>query len=217
MLCPVLTSQMQLFRHIQAIKRLRYEAPLSTAYMEAEGSSLSERQWVAYKSTSYALQWVLLYGEDRYFRRHSGVRFAGLWRALKQRTDPNYIWPGGSTITMQLARNLFLSPQKALRRKMSEIVLALQMEWFLPKTRILEIYINVIEMGKGVWGIHEGCMHFYKKTPDQIDVLEAIVLACLLGAPKRALRAEEILAAFMPSSGGSRLPCGAVRSSTRTS
>ena len=172
--------------HTANIRRLKLMQPTETAYMLAEGQRLADRTWTPLHRVSSSVLWVFLYGEDRFFQMHKGVTLAGLtrsWRAITQ--SERYIWPGGSSISMQLARNLYLSPDKTFSRKAQEIGLAIQMEMLLSKARIYELYLHTIEMGPGIWGIGEGSQHYCLKLASTVNIAEAIMMACLLGAPKK--------------------------------
>lgn len=179
---------MRLFRWYSTINDLTVNNPLDTAYMRAENQIIQSQRWIPLASVSNSLQWAIVYGEDRHFLSHRGITFSGIRRSWRQMRDPTHIWPGGSSISMQLARNLFLSPEKRLTRKANEACLACVMEVILTKPRIFELYLNVFEMGPGLWGVNEGCQHYCDKLPSQINLVEAVFLAAMLGAPKRPIR-----------------------------
>jgi monofunctional biosynthetic peptidoglycan transglycosylase len=179
---------MRLFPRHAAIYSLVRHNPVDTAYMRAESQTLQTRDWIPLDSVSNALQWAILYGEDRHFLKHRGITLAGVGRSWKQLTDQTHIWPGGSSISMQLSRNLFLSQEKSISRKVREAYLACVMEIILTKARIFELYLNVLELGAGIWGVNEGCRHYCGKQPSQINLVEAIFLSAILGAPSRPIK-----------------------------
>ncbi|MGH7844037.1 MAG: transglycosylase domain-containing protein, partial [Candidatus Binatia bacterium] len=106
-----------------------------------------------------------------------------LKEALKEDLETGRFKRGASTITMQLARNLYLSPEKSLLRKGREIMIAFEMERLLSKRRIFEIYLNVIEWAPGVYGAEMAARHYYAKSAASLDLLEAATLAALLPSP----------------------------------
>jgi monofunctional glycosyltransferase len=129
---------------------------------------------------------ALVHAEDNHFFRHRGVD----WHATRKAAirwlcaRPN---GGGSTITQQLARNLFLVPNQTPHRKLLEILIAMRLERNLSKQRILELYANVVEYGEGVWGISDAARHYFSAAPDELDPFEIIFLCSLLPAPRQAL------------------------------
>lgn len=136
------------------------------------------------KSTSRIskyITWCLLATEDRDFYNHDGVSYKGLIRGiLKTITGSTQ---GGSTITMQLARNLFLSHEKSLGRKINEIDLARKLELRYSKNEILLLYLNTVYFGKGAHGIWAASQEYFSKTPDKLNVSESAVLVGLLQSP----------------------------------
>ena len=121
--------------------------------------------------------------EDGTFYSHRGILPAALknaWKRNKQLGMPVY---GGSTITMQTARTIFLVPEKSYLRKYLEMIIALEMEAVLGKDRIFELYLNYAEWGKGVFGIQAGSLHHYKRGIANISVNEAVRLVTLLSSP----------------------------------
>lgn len=121
--------------------------------------------------------------EDGTFFQHKGVLPAAIkhaWNLNKNLGKPLY---GGSTITMQTARTLFLVPEKSYLRKYLEVILAFEMEWILGKDRIFELYLNNAEWGKGVYGIEAASFYHYKKSVSKLSTDQAIRLVTLLSSP----------------------------------
>ncbi|HXV83659.1 MAG TPA: biosynthetic peptidoglycan transglycosylase, partial [Candidatus Binatia bacterium] len=116
---------------------------------------------------------------------HTGVDFIELKEALKKDWETGSFARGGSTITMQLAKNLYLSPSKNPLRKATEIVIAWQLEQTLSKRRILEIYLNVVEWGSNIYGIEAAARHYFAKPAVRLDIVEAATLAALLPSPRK--------------------------------
>lgn len=132
---------------------------------------------------------MIIATEDYRFNEHPGIDIDAIKRAYFINRKAGYFMYGGSTITQQLARTLFLYPKKILVRKYLEIIIAFELEMFLPKERILELYVNYCEWGKGIYGITAASRHYYSRdmnrlTPDEVARLVAILanpLSCTPG------------------------------------
>ena len=122
--------------------------------------------------------------EDRRFRSHLGVDPIGLARAAFQNMLNGHVVQGGSTITQQLAKNLFLTGERTLLRKGQELVLTTALELMLSKERILEIYLNNVEWGEGVFGAEAAAQHYFRKPAARLNANEAARLAVMLPSPK---------------------------------
>jgi hypothetical protein len=146
---------------------------------------------------------AFLEAEDARFFHHHGFDLAMIRRALAADLDAGRFERGASTVTQQLAKNLFLSGERTLMRKLEEAVLAWRIEQVLDKRRILELYLNLVELGPGVYGVGEGAERYFGKEPDQLTAAEAAELAALLPAPRRGMddawqRRYQTLAARLP-------------------
>jgi monofunctional biosynthetic peptidoglycan transglycosylase len=154
------------------------------------------QQWVPYAAISPHLKRAVIASEDAGFTEHSGVE----WDAIEQAWEKNQraearaekrAQPapakvvGGSTITQQLAKNLFLSGERTVLRKAQEFVLTLMLEALLSKQRILEIYLNNVEWGEGLFGAQAAARHYFGKDASRLGPQEAAQLAVMLPAPKR--------------------------------
>ncbi|MFM2276133.1 MAG: hypothetical protein RL211_2005 [Pseudomonadota bacterium] len=165
------------------------------------------QQWVSYENISHNLKRAVIASEDGDFINHDGVDWEALEKAWQKnakaqervekqiaaataRAKPLAKLPkppkviGGSTITQQLAKNLFLSGERTLMRKGQEIVLTFALEMLLSKERILEIYLNNVEWGEGVFGAEAAAQHYYRKPAAKLSVYEAARLAVMLPRPK---------------------------------
>lgn len=140
--------------------------------------------WVPYGSISEHLKKAVLLAEDAAFFSHNGVDMNELKEALKRDWETGSFKRGGSTITMQLAKNLYLNPSKNPLRKVKEIIIARQLEQALPKRRIFEIYLNVVEWGRNIYGVEAAARHYFGKSAAGLDILEAATLAALLPSPR---------------------------------
>ena len=196
------------------IALMRVVNPESTAFERSEvyrvakntGRLKWRQQWVSYASVSDHLKRAIIASEDASFIVHDGVDMQALEKAwdknakAEQRAaqsgsrpdaDPAKTAPvkmpkivGGSTITQQLAKNLFLSGERNLLRKGQELLLTLMLEALLSKQRILEIYLNNVEWGEGVFGAEAAARHYYRKPASQLSAYEAARLAVMLPRPK---------------------------------
>jgi monofunctional glycosyltransferase len=194
LLAIVVAGLVYFYSTLPDVKTLKTKNPKSTAFMELrdqeykrKGVKTSRQQiWLSYGAISEHLKKAVLISEDASFFSHGGIDIIELQEALKKDWATGSFARGGSTITMQLAKNLYLSPSKNPLRKMREIVIAWQLEQALPKRRIFEIYLNVVEWGLNVYGAEAASRHYFGKSAALIDVLEAATLAALLPSPRNA-------------------------------
>ena len=165
------------------------------------------QQWTPYDEISENLKKAVIASEDASFNTHEGVDVEALEKAweknakadarAEQRSQQSANQPtanrlqpkppkiiGGSTITQQLAKNLFLSGERTLLRKGQELVLTVMLERLLSKQRILEIYLNSVEWGEGVFGAEAAAQHYYRKSASKLSAYEAARLAVMLPRPK---------------------------------
>jgi penicillin-binding protein 1A len=123
--------------------------------------------------------------EDRRFYHHHGIDPVGLTRAILANLMRRSLWQGGSTITQQLAKNLFLTPERSLMRKLEEVVLALWLEHKFTKAEILELYLNRVYFGFGAYGVEAASQRYFGKSARQVTLAEAALLAGLVKSPSR--------------------------------
>ena len=166
--------------------------PTSTAFMDARLSAMREKnpaaklkqQWVPYLKISNNLKRAVLVAEDDKFADHEGFDWDGIQRAMEKNEKKGKVVAGGSTITQQLAKNLFLSGNRSMIRKGEEALITVLMEHILDKERILEIYLNVIEWGDGVFGAEAASRHYYGVSASQLSVEQAARLAAMVPRPR---------------------------------
>jgi monofunctional glycosyltransferase len=178
---------------IRDVSSLRTENPIETALMryrdeqsrETKRKRLRRQAWTPLSHISNQLIQAVLISEDDKFFQHDGFDWEGIKVAMEKNIDRRRWSSGGSTITQQLAKNLYLNPSKNPFRKLREAVLAVQMETALSKKRILELYLNVIEWGDGVYGIGAASEYYFNNSPAQINAAQAIRLASVLPNPLR--------------------------------
>jgi monofunctional biosynthetic peptidoglycan transglycosylase len=189
------------------VAELKSSPPKTTAFMElrknqlrAQGKSDAlEWKWVAYGKISPYLRRAVLVAEDNAFYDHEGVDKEAMKEAFERNWKRGKVTHGGSTITQQLAKNLYLSPSRNPLRKVREYFIARSLEKHLPKKRILEIYLNVVEMGERVYGAEAAARHYFKKSASALTTREAALLAGCLpnprvmnpGNPNKRLRARQ--------------------------
>jgi monofunctional glycosyltransferase len=190
---------------------MRWIDPVSTTFQRSEAWRLLNtrgridwsQEWVDAERISVHLKRAVIASEDAAFAGHTGVDWASLekaWdrnqraearaeaRAQQQPPGGRKVEPkvvGGSTITQQLAKNLFLSGERTVLRKAQEFVITLMLEGLLPKRRILEIYLNSVEWGEGLFGAQAAAHHYFRIDAQRLGIDQAARLAVMLPAPKR--------------------------------
>jgi monofunctional glycosyltransferase len=172
---------------------LAKENPKSTAWMElrdrearANGKQPRRYQiWKPIQSISPNLKNAVLIAEDAAFFQHEGLDYGEIREAIKINAEKMEFARGASTITQQLAKNLYLSPSKNPLRKIKEIFLTFSLERQLSKKRIFEIYLNVIEWGDGVYGAEAAARRYYGKSCSELSATEAASLAAVIINPRR--------------------------------
>ena len=171
---------------------LATEHPDTTAFMEQRRKDLASEgkdpfidyHWVPYGAVSPNLRRAVLVAEDDAFYQHEGVDVEGLKEALKKDIERKKLAFGGSTITQQLAKNLYLTPSKNPIRKIKELIIAKRLEKELTKKRILELYLNVVEFGEHVYGAEAASRFYFHKPASNLTPKEAALLAGCLPNPR---------------------------------
>ena len=143
------------------------------------------RIWVPLSRISPYLQKAVIVAEDASFYRHRGFDWPGIRDAATRNWDRGELRRGGSTITQQLAKNLYLSPEKNFVRKLHEALITRALEDRLSKRRILELYLNVVEWGHGIYGAEAAARHHFGKAALDLTPAEAALLAGILPSPRR--------------------------------
>lgn len=166
--------------------------PSASAFMEEQLTKLQQddpdaelrHQWVAYERISPHLKRALIASEDAKFLDHEGFDWEGIQTAWEKNLKKGRIVAGGSTISQQLAKNLFLSSRKTPWRKGEEAIITLMLEKMMSKRRIFEIYLNVIEWGNGVFGAEAAARHYYKSAATGLSASQAAKLAAMVPNPR---------------------------------
>ena len=171
----------------------RWNDPQQTAFMQRELAVLQARnpkaelkyRWVPYERVSVSLKRAVITAEDARFAEHEGVDWDAIEKAYKDNVKRGRTARGGSTITQQLAKNLFLSPDRSYIRKAQELVITFMIEAFWDKRRILEVYLNVVEWGEAVFGAEAAARHYFAVSAAQLGPEQAARMAAYLPNPKR--------------------------------
>ncbi len=166
--------------------------PSTSAFMETQLEILQDKnpdaelqhQWVPYAKISNNLKRALIASEDAKFVDHEGFDWDGIQKAYEKNLKKGRIVAGGSTISQQLAKNLFLSGKRSPFRKIEEAAITVMMEAVMDKQRIFEIYLNVIEWGNGVFGAEAAARHYYHVSASQLSAAQAAKLAAMVPNPR---------------------------------
>lgn len=190
--------------------------PDTTRFMEIRLAELQskqpnaalKKQWVPYERISIHLKRALIASEDGKFTQHAGFDWDGIQVAMKKNEKKGKAVAGGSTITQQLAKNLFLTPERSLLRKGEEAIITLMIETTWSKQRTFEVYLNVIEWGNGVFGAEAAARHYYAIGANQLSQEQSARLAAMVPSPRYydrnrnapgLARKAEVILARMPS------------------
>ena len=192
---------------IGSVVLLRFVAPPTTAFIvedrlhawfTSQPGYRYQHRWVDWRDISPSMKLAVMASEDQRFADHFGFDFVEIEHALSERNHGGAV-RGASTITQQTAKNLFLWRGQNWVRKGFEAYFTLLIETFWPKTRILEMYLNVAEFGQGVWGIGAASDHYFKSAPARLNRSQSALLAAVLpnpavlraNAPSRYVRARQ--------------------------
>lgn len=167
--------------------------PSSTSFMRLRLDELQEKrpdaelrhQWVPYEKISIHLKRAVITAEDDTFTEHDGFDWIGIQRALEKNQRRGRAVAGGSTISQQLAKNLFLTPSKSYLRKAQEAAITVMIEAVWSKRRILEVYLNVVEWGEGIFGCEAAARRYFRVPASRLGPAEAARLAVMLPNPRR--------------------------------
>ena len=181
-----------LYLTLPDVRVLRTTNPSTTAFIElrarearAKGEEPRRVQrWVSYARISPNLKRAVLVAEDSAFWQHDGVDYEQLKEAMEVNAERGEYVRGASTITQQLAKNLYLSPSKNPVRKLRELAIARRLEAELSKQRILELYLNLIEWGDGIYGAEAASRTYFRKSAAELSPQEAALLAAAIPNPR---------------------------------
>ena len=194
LLLLLMAYQLWIFAHILVWKwvnpeQSRFMALRLAELRQANPKAQLQHQWVDYEQMSPHLKRAVVAAEDDRFMQHWGVDLRGIEHALKKNQQRGRSVAGGSSITQQLAKNLFLSPSRSYLRKAQELVIALMLELVWDKRRILEVYLNLAEWGNGLFGAEAAARRYYRSSAAQLSPAQAARLAVMLPNPRGYERA----------------------------
>lgn len=186
----VLAYQLWVFGHLLWWTQFN---PSQTRFMSLRLDEMRERkpdaqlrhQWVPYERISVHLKRAVIAAEDDGFVDHEGFDWEGIQKAMEKNRKKGRAVAGGSTISQQLAKNLFLSPSRSYVRKAQEAAITFMMEAVMDKQRILEIYLNVVEWGDGVFGAEAAAQRYYRIPAAKLGPEQAARLAVMLPNPRK--------------------------------
>jgi len=179
-----------LFHNLPDEKTIQHYRPTSTvsSFIDEKYDvkpSKPIRLWVPLKKISSNLQKAVLISEDDTFYHHNGINWTEMKAAFRKNVQRRGYARGASTISMQLARNAFLSKEKTLIRKIREIIVARRIEKVLSKGQIFEIYLNIVEWGPNIYGAEAAAGYYFGKSAGDLNMAEASLLAAILPNPNR--------------------------------
>ena len=168
------------------VSDLATRVPRLTALMRERGATAPvDQRWIPYDRVSPLLRRAVLVAEDDAFFTHGGLDWNEIQASARRNLEAGRIVRGGSTITQQLARNIFLGDARTLSRKLKEVFVALRFERTLSKRRIFELYLNLIEWGDGIYGIEAAARRYFGVPASDLSPREAVLLAAVIINPRR--------------------------------
>jgi monofunctional biosynthetic peptidoglycan transglycosylase len=180
-----------LYLTLPDVRPLRTGNPSTTAFMELRAREAHARgepetrdwRWVPYERISQNLKKAAIVTEDSAFWQHEGIDYKELRESMETNWERGEFARGASTITQQLAKNLYLSPSKNPIRKVKELLITRRLEVELSKQRILELYLNAIEWGDGIWGAEAAARRYFRKSAADLTAQESALLAAAIANP----------------------------------
>jgi hypothetical protein len=174
-----------------AISPARFRNPWSREVKGADGlpvtieSGPGTADWTPYEGISPFMETAIVVCEDGGFFGHRGIDYSAIENSLRMNLEVGRFLRGGSTVTMQLAKNIYLRKEKTLSRKLQEAVLTLVLEQHLSKHELMELYLNVIEFGPGIYGVRQAARYYFNEEPRELSLGQALYLGSILPAPDR--------------------------------
>lgn len=165
---------------VESLKRLK---PVYNQKVKEYELTASSKSWVPLTKVSNLAKWSILVSEDWAFYEHDGIDFDQLKIVLSEFFESGNLSRGASTISQQVVKNIFLSRERSISRKLKEWIITYKLEKNLSKDEILEVYINLIELGKNIYGIKDASYYYFEKHPSKLSAKEGAFLAMLLPSP----------------------------------
>ena len=191
--CLVIALLMVATAGLPQVGNLARRVPERTSFMKAREKEAHrdgrryrvDQRWVSYERISPLLRHAVLIAEDDAFYSHDGLDWDQMQEAARENMERKRVVRGGSTITQQLAKNLYLGEERTVLRKLKEIVLAIRLERALTKHRIFELYLNLIEWGDGIFGAEAASRHYFGVPASELSPRQAALLAAVIINPRR--------------------------------
>jgi monofunctional biosynthetic peptidoglycan transglycosylase len=189
--CGMGVAVLYIYLSLPGVSHLKTQNPKTTALIDQRlreaqrtGMELKVRQvWIGFDGIPGLLKESVRVAEDARFYDHEGIDYEEISEAIKKNLDQGRWARGASTITQQLAKNLYLSTEKSLVRKLKEYFLALRLEEELSKNRIFHLYLNVIEFGPGIFGVEAAARHYFGKSVGQLSLEDIVRLTAVIPKP----------------------------------
>lgn len=179
------------FLTVPEVDQLRINNPVESAYMKYRASDsdylktrkIRKYQWISFVDIPDLMKKTIIVAEDASFWIHEGIDWFEISESIKRNIEERSFSRGGSTITQQVARNLYLLPEKNISRKVKEWFIAKKLEKSLKKSRILEIYLNISEWGYNIFGLKAASQIYFEKLPSELELHQMVRLAAVLPNP----------------------------------
>ena len=182
-------SSSAIMRAQERVLAAQEQAQTKSSSQDTQSTSLIRYSWVDYEKINDSVKRAVIASEDSNFLQHSGVEWGAIWDAYeynqRQEEKGTARRRCGSTISQQLAKNLFLSHNRSYIRKGQELIITYMLEGVMSKQRILELYLNVAQFGPNIFGIEQASQSYFKKPASRLTAMEAAKLAALLPNPTR--------------------------------
>jgi monofunctional biosynthetic peptidoglycan transglycosylase len=191
MVLVVLVMGLYIYLSLPDVRELQTKTPASTALIEYRARQAQQsnknidirQNWVDFDAIPKLLKDTIRISEDAAFYQHGGIDFTELKAAINKNWKKGKYVRGGSTITQQLAKNLYLSTHKSILRKIKEYFIARRLEAHLGKERIFYLYLNIIELGPGIFGVQAASLYYFNKNVDKLDLEEIVRLTAVIPKP----------------------------------
>lgn len=158
---------------------------IETRIQQSEDPELAPYQWTSLANVNRELLYAIVMSEDGEFFSHQGIDYDALMNALGENIKRQEWSFGASTISQQTIKNIYLTSDKTLYRKLTEVVITQRLEESLTKNEILELYLNIVEFGPNLYGIHAASQYYFNTTPDKINGAQGAFLAILMPSPRK--------------------------------
>lgn len=186
---PVITIVIFVVIYLQFVSQVELLKDHYPVFSKKDNSYILTKErpklWTPLKEISKHARFAIIISEDWAFFEHEGIDLNQLKIVIKESIETKELTRGASTITQQVVKNAFLSNERSIFRKLKEFLLARELEHKFSKNKILEVYLNLIELGEGVYGIKAGSRYYFKKNPSRLTAKEGAFLAMLLPSPVR--------------------------------